>query len=261
VAHLARDWRSMTRRTRSKAEEMAPEATGGRANACLCVRCFLFISFTQSRMRRGVRVPPARERRQAKQEPAPVDRSALPTFDAVRPTQSGRQSGRDAAERARAAAAAARQAQIAAQEYVQGLAKDISTVREEPTPTRPSPAASGGGGGGGGKGSSMDAEALETFALLDADGNGTIDLGELGRGVRQISSDGGAAMLQAIDLSMDGSIDKTEWVQHFNNIARTEGRAAAVELLRKLTEAAKVLAEAKVSVNADGSLSLNLFAT
>ena len=57
-----------------------------------------------------------------------VDRSELPTFDAVRPTQSGKQSGRAAADLARTAASQARAAQEAARAVIAAAVGDQSQV-------------------------------------------------------------------------------------------------------------------------------------
>ena len=57
-----------------------------------------------------------------------VERSELPTFDAIRPTQSGKQSGRAAADLARTAASQARAAQEAARAVIAAAAGDQSQI-------------------------------------------------------------------------------------------------------------------------------------
>ena len=107
----------------------------------------------------------------------------------------------------------------------------------------------------------MDSQALHVFALLDADGSGELSLDELRKGVRRIASDGGKAMMEAIDLDGDGTIDKAEWVGHFNRTAIEQGRERASALLSKLEEAAKAIAEVSVEVSESGRVSLSLFAS
>ena len=102
---------------------------------------------------------------------------------------------------------------------------------------------------------------MHTFKLLDLDGNGELDLAELARGVRHVESDGGMAMLQRIDISMDGKLSKEEWTTHFNKMAKEESREAALKLLTQLNEAAEKIAEAKIAVGEDGEVKLSLFAT
>ena len=81
----------------------------------------------------------------------------------------------------------------------------------------------------------VDAEALHTFSLLDADGSGAVDLDELRRAVQKLEAVGIAeGLLAAIDLNADGRLARAEWVDHFNEMARTNGRQAAVSYLHKL---------------------------
>ena len=105
---------------------------------------------------------------------------------------------------------------------------------------------------------SVDAEAMRTFQMLDADSSGALDLTELGKGMRRVSSDAGVALLQAVDLNRDGLLQPDEWTAHFNHLALTDGRDAALDLLRKLDEAANLLAEAKISVGDDGKVMLSI---
>ena len=107
----------------------------------------------------------------------------------------------------------------------------------------------------------IDDEALHTFKLLDADGNGFLDLKELARGVRKVETDGGVALLQRIDISMDGKISPEEWRTHFNSLASSAGRDAAVKLLKQLDDAAEKIVDAAINVASDGSVKFSLFAS
>lgn len=197
-------------------------------------------------------------------QPQIVERQDLPTFDSIRPTRSGQSSGRDAAERARLAGTEARKAQAAAQAMFDKLLAARSAAAPAPSPPSkaavPSagrkPAALANGGDG-----SVDDEAMHTFKLLDTDGNGFLDLKELARGVRKVEADGGVALLQRIDISMDGKISPEEWRTHFNSLASSAGRDAAVKLLKQLDDAAERIVDGAINVGSDGSVKFSLFAS
>ena len=103
----------------------------------------------------------------------------------------------------------------------------------------------------------VEARAASTFALLDANSNGSLELPELAKGVRTVASDGGVALLAAIDLDRDGSVQVDEWQRHFRKLAHKEGTDQALRLLDKLDEAGKAIVALGISANADGSVKLS----
>lgn len=190
--------------------------------------------------------------------------TARQSFAQVQPTQSGRQSGKSAAERARHAASAARRSQELVQTFNAHMPERLlsttlpahvhmaessvrvatlpSSIVEVPnrqtqaptsvtmyskveTPLSPD----------GSMQHRVDVEAQHTFQLYDADSSGSLDLSELRRAVAKFEALGIAeGLLQAIDLNGDGMLTCKEWVAHFDQMALTSGREVAIEYLRKL---------------------------
>jgi Ca2+-binding EF-hand superfamily protein len=143
------------------------------------------------------------------------NRFSTPPFEQVRPTLSGRQSGKSAAERARHAASVAR-----------ASAAGVSSFHEV-----------------------VSDEALQAFHALDTNGTGMLDLDEVRQELRKLEAVGlSEGLLDAIDWDADRTkITSTEWADHFNGLARVHGRSVTSGYLRRLV-AIKVLRDA----SADG---------
>ena len=85
----------------------------------------------------------------------------------------------------------------------------------------------------------VDAEALYTFELFDTDASGSLDLHELKSGLQKFESIGiGEGLLAATNFNKDGNVQKHEWTEHFNDMAQTQGREAAIGYLARLDAAA-----------------------
>jgi Ca2+-binding EF-hand superfamily protein len=131
----------------------------------------------------------------------------------VHATPSGRQSGKSAAERARHAASMAR-----------ASAAGVRNFHEV-----------------------VSDKALETFRLLDANDTGALDVAELRRVLLKLEAAGlSEGLLDAIEFGADcRTINATQWVDHFNGLARTCGRTTANDYLQRLV-AIKVLRDASM---------------
>ena len=100
----------------------------------------------------------------------------------------------------------------------------------------------------------VDAEALHTFKLLDADESGSVDLEELRHAVQKLETVGllkgdiASGLLVAIDVNADGRLARAEWMDHFREMARTNGRPATLSYLRKIDACAILQQPLNISV-------------
>ena len=175
--------------------------------------------------------------------PAPAasdEAAAAPAEAAVAPAQAAAAPAEAAAAPAEAAAAPAEATAAPAEAAAPSAADDVAAEADD-APEAPE----------------VEARAASTFALLDANSNGSLELPELAKGVRTVASDGGVALMAAIDLDRDGSVQVDEWQRHFRKLAHKEGTDQALRLLDKLDEAGKAIVALGISANADGSVKLS----